>query len=172
MYVRKLSKTSSLYKIKELDDVKNLCSDFLGQEMRTSENTLSVWRSATLEGEDLNDAITAALLASSQVTTSQFLIIDSDALRDADIQTDDSQLGKTAYIGFENLHTNLCDLTYEKIGRLLQIYLRACNDESRTPKIEKDVFKKIILETNAKGVLNFTELQEHMQKAVQQIIKP
>ena len=63
-------------------------------------------------------------------------------------------------------------LTYEKIGRLLQIYLRACNDESRTPKIEKDVFKKIILETNAKGVLNFTELQEHMQKAVQQIIKP
>ena len=72
-YVRKLSKTSSLYKIKELDDVKNLCSDFLGQEMRTSENTLSVWRSATLEGEDLNDAITAALLASSQVTTSQFL---------------------------------------------------------------------------------------------------
>ena len=103
-YVRKLSKTSSLYKIKELDDVKNLCSDFLGQEMLTSENTLSVWRSATLEGEDLNDAITAALLASSQVTTSQFLIIDSDALRDADIQTDDSQLGKTAYIGFEKTH--------------------------------------------------------------------
>ena len=73
-YVRKLSKTSSLYKIKELDDVKNLCSDFLGQEMRTSENTLSVWRSATLEGEDLNDAITAALLASSQVTTSQYRV--------------------------------------------------------------------------------------------------
>lgn len=169
-YVRKLSRPTSLYKLKALDDIKNLCADFLGQDLRTSENTLSVWRSETLEESDLSKAINAALLASSQVNASQFLIIDSEALADADIRTDDSQLGKTAYVGLENLHTNLCDLTYEKIGRLLQIYCNICNDAQRTPKVEKSKFKGIIIEANRLGKLDATVLQEHMQKEIQNVL--
>ncbi len=169
-YVRKLSKPSSLYKLKTLDNVKNLSADFLGQDLRTIDNTLSVWRSETLEAGDLNQAINAALLASSQVNTSQFLVIDSEALDDVGIRTDDSQPGKTAYVGLEQLHTNLFDLTYEKIGQLIQIYCDICNDTQRTPKIEKTKFKEIIVEASNQGKLNITVLQDHMQKEMQKIL--
>lgn len=169
-YVRKLSKPSSLYKLKTLDDVKNLSADFLGQDLRTTENTLSVWRSETLEAGDLNQAINAALLASSQVNASQFLVIDSEALANVGIRTDDSQPGKTAYIGLEPLHTNLCDLTYEKIGQLLQIYCDICNDMQRTPKIEKARFKEIIIEADNQGKLNMAILSDHMKKEIQKVL--
>lgn len=96
-YVRKLSKPSSLFKLQALDNFQNIPADFLGQDLRTSANTLSVWRSESLNQEDINKAINAALLASSQVNTSQFLIIDSDALEQAGIRTDDTEPGITGY---------------------------------------------------------------------------
>lgn len=170
-YIRKLSKPSSLYKLKALININELSADFLGQDMRTSDNTLSVWRSKTLDGPDINRAITAALLASSQINASQFLVIDSDALSFAEIRTDDTQPGKTAYKGFENLHTNLCDLTYEKIGKLIQIYCDVCQDKTRTPKIEKEAFKKVIVKANENGELDFSNLDEHMQKEITNILK-
>ena len=170
-YIRKLSKPSSLYKIKALTDVKDLCADFLGQELRTADNTLSVWRSETLDDAELNKAINAALLASSQINTSQFLIFNSSDLSNAGIQVDDTQPGKTAYIGCEHLHTNLCDLTYEKIGKLLEIYCKVANNSQLTPKIEKSMFKEIICEANKAGVLNMSALQEHMQKEVGNLLE-
>ena len=170
-YVRKLSRPASLFKLRDLDNnFQNLQADFLGQDLRTSANTLSVWRSESLNQEDINRAINAALLASSQVNTSQFLIIDSDALKQAGIRTDDTQPGKTGYSGLEGLHTNLCDLTYEKIGRILQIYCKCCKDEQRTPKIDKKQFKQIIIRANEEQRLNMEALQEHMQKEIQQIL--
>lgn len=169
-YVRKLSKPSSLFKLQALDNFQNIPADFLGQDLRTSANTLSVWRSESLNQEDINKAINAALLASSQVNTSQFLIIDSDALEQVGIRTDDTEPGITGYSGLEGLHTNLCDLTYEKIGYVLQIYCKYCKDEQRTPKIDKGQFKQIIISANEAHCLNMKALQEHMQKEVQQVL--
>lgn len=169
-YVRKLSKPSSLFKLQALDNFQNMQADFLGQDLRTSTNTLSVWRSESLKQEDIDKAINAALLASSQVNTSQFLIIDSDALEQAGIRTDDTEPGKTGYSGLEGLHTNLCDLTYEKIGCILQVYCKCCKDKQRTPKIDKEQFKQIIISANEAQCLNMKALQEHMQKEVQQVL--
>lgn len=169
-YVRKLSKPSSLFKITHLQKIGDLDADFLGQEMRTSGNTLSVWRSETLEKADLYKAIKAALLSSTQINASQFIIIDSDALAEAKIATDDHELGKTAYKGLEHLHTNLCELTYEKIGVLLKLYKDVCGLKERTPKIEKKEFKDIIHEANALNVLDISVLEEHMQKEITQLL--
>lgn len=169
-YIRKLSKPSSLFKLQALNNFQNTHADFLGQDLRTTANTLSVWRSESLDQKDISKAINAALLSSSQVNASQFIILDSDSLAQAGIGTDDSEPGKTAYSGLEGLHTNLCDLTYDKIGKLLQIYCGICKDTQRTPKIEKGQFKEIIITANEKGCLNMTALQEHMLKEVQQIL--
>ncbi|MEQ2521574.1 hypothetical protein WMO24_14225 [Ruthenibacterium sp. CLA-JM-H11] len=169
-YVRKLSKPSSLFKLRDTDNFRNIQADFLGQDLRTSSNTLSVWRSESLDKKDIDKAINAALLASSQVNASQFLIIDSDALEWAGIRTDDTEPGITAYSGLEGLHTNLCDLTYEKIGNLLQVYCKVCEDSQRTPKIDKERFKQIIIMANNENCLNVGVLQEHMQKEIQKVL--
>lgn len=169
-YVRKLSKPSSLYKIQTLEDIKTIYADFLGQDMRTTENTLSVWRSETLNPSDLDNAIKAALLTSSQVNATQFIILDSEELASANIITSNEKPGTTAYKGLENLHTDLCGLTYEKIGALLQLYKKVSANPERTPKIEKKRFKEIIVEANSLGVLDATVLQEHMQKEIAKVL--
>ena len=139
--------------------------------MRTTENTLSVWRSETLNPSDLDNAIKAALLTSSQVNATQFIILDSEELQKANILTSDEKPGKTAYKGLENLHTDLCELTYEKIGTLLQLYQDVSNKPERTPKIEKPKFKEIIVEANDLGVLDTSVLQDHMQREIDKILK-
>lgn len=79
-------------------------------------------------------------------------------------------LNDEGYSGLEGLHTNLCDLTYEKIGCVLQIYCKYCKDKQRTPKIDKGQFKQIIISANEAHCLNMKALQEHMQKEVQQVL--
>jgi hypothetical protein len=152
------------------EDIQTICADFLGQDMRTTNNTLSVWRSETLNPSDLDNAIKAALLTCSQVNATQFIILDSEALSRADISTSDEQPGKTAYKGLENLHTDLCELTYEKIGTLLQLYQDASSQSDRIPKIEKKRFKEIIVEAHSLGALDISVLQDHMQKEVAKVI--
>lgn len=169
-YVRKLSRPAVLQKLQNISDVNELYADFLGQDMRTSDNQLSVWRSETLEGPDIDRAINAALLACSQINVCQFLIIDSDALSSAEIRTDDTQPGITGYMGLENLHTNLCDLTYEKIGKLVQIYREICQDETRTLKVDKGVFKEVIHKAKEEGALNISILTGHMKKEVMALL--
>lgn len=169
-YIRKLSSTSSLYKLRDPKCTGDICADFLGQDMRTSNDTLSVWRSSTLNEKDVEPAICAALLSSSGIRATQFLIIDSDSLKEFGICTDDSEPGVTAFKGSESLHTNLCDLTYDKIGRLIQIFRSACTDTDRTPKIQKDQFKKIIIDIDKRGQLDLDKLEEHMKKEVQKVL--
>lgn len=169
-YVRKLSKPSSLFKIQTLEDIKTIYADFLGQDMRTKENTLSVWRSETLNPSDLDNALKAALLSSSQLNNTQFIILDSEELASVNITTSNEKPGVTAYKGLENLHTDLCELTYEKIGALLQLYKKISTNPERTPKIEKKRFKEIIVEANTLGVLDVSVLQEHMQNEIAKVL--
>lgn len=170
-YVRRLSKTSNLSKIRTMKSVQTMSADILGQEMKTTGNTLSVWRFSTLDSEEMNDALKAAVLTGTDIVKTQFIILDSDSLTEAGISTDDNQLGKTGYIGLEDTHTNLCDLTYEKIGILLSLYQKAIQDSKRTPVIEKEDMKKIILELQQNDKLNIQAVPEHLGEKISKLLE-
>lgn len=169
-YIRMLSKTSSLDKLATVDNIDELCADFITQEIKTSSNTLSFWHSESLEKGPLDQAISAALLAANKIESTQFIIIDSDALEAHDIHIDDNEPGETGYIGGEKLHSNLCELNYKKIGNLLQIYKSVCMDEQRTPKIKKSQVKEYIKEISSKNLLNTEKVKPELKLKLEKLL--
>lgn len=169
-YVRKLSKTSNLQKIQNNPSPSIVPADFIGQELRTKENTLSVWRCESPDEEGRKDAIKAALFASSELSATQFIIFDSDMLEAAGIKTCDT-VGKTGYKNLEHLHTDLCELTYEKLGRLLDLYYRTSHLKDRIPKIEKEEFKKIALEAYNSNCLDESKMDDHLRNEINKLVK-
>lgn len=170
-YVRRLSKTSNLSKIKTMTNVQTMSADILGQEMKTTGDALSVWRFSTLDSEEMKDALKAAVLTGTDIVKTQFIILDSDSLSEAGISTDDSELGKTGYKGLECTHTNLCNLTYEKIGILLCLYQKIIEDPSRTPAIEREDMKKIICELHQEDKLNVQDVHEHLKEKIKKLLE-
>lgn len=169
-YIRKFSKPSCVSKIKSLVDARQLDADFLGQDMRTSCNTLSVWKSTTLEAGDLNNAICAALLASNALETTSFIILNSEDLFKANITVDDGERGATGYIGRESLHANITGLNIGKVLKLIDIYRSTCLDAARTPVVKKGEFKRFVLEAEKAGSLNVDALQEHLRNSINRLL--
>lgn len=64
-YVRKLSKKSNLFKIKDTTSNNDIDADVLKQELSTSGNTLSFWKCEN--SEDLKDAMKAILLSTTGI---------------------------------------------------------------------------------------------------------
>lgn len=168
-YVRKLSKPPNLQIIQRGSNPQLIPADFIGQEMRTAQNTLSVWRCESLDKEGIQDAIKAALFSSSTISATQFLILDSDMLDQAGIKINDTR-GKTSYKGLNHLHSDLCELTYEKIGILLQLYNEASQLEKRTPKVDKQVFQKIAIDAYHADCLDEDEMDEHFKNEIHRLI--
>lgn len=152
-YVRKI-KNSNLFKIKDCDSCDMIAADVLKQECSTTSNTLSFWKCATLDLDDMKDTLKAILLSTTSIETTQFIIVDDEQLDKCQIETDDSELGKTGYSGFENLHVNLCNLTYGKIGALLSIYKESSTHSDFSPKLQKTDVKRYISEVKQEGLIN------------------
>ena len=168
-YVRKMSKPTNLYKIKEAKDIATVHADFLGQELRTSQNTLSVWRCENMDDVGYQNAIKAALFASSDIIATQLIVLDSEMLEAAGIKTEDVQ-GKTSYVGLNNLHTDLCELTYEKIGILLDLYRKTINLQDRIPKVEKKDFQDFVVDAHRNNLLDESGMDEKFKKAVGKLL--
>lgn len=150
-YVRKI-KNSNLFKIKDCNSCDLIAADVLRQECSTTSNMLSFWKCDTLD--DINDTLKAILLSTTSIETTQFIIVDDEQLNKYQIETDDSEPGKTGYCGFENLHINFCNLTYGKIGALLSIYQESSTRSELVPKLQKAEVKKYISEVKQAGLIN------------------
>ena len=159
-YIRKLSKKSNLYKIKSSETPATIAADVLKQELGTSGNTLSFWKCDNLE--TTRDAIKAILLSTTSIETSQFIIVDDELLNKYQIEIDDTNEGITGYKGFENLHVDFCNLTYEKIGFILSMIKEIAEEEKRTPELKKDEVKRYIIEVKEAGLLNLENLRPEL----------
>lgn len=163
-YIRKLSKKSNLFKIKSTETSANIAADVLKQELGTSGNTLSFWKCDNLD--TIKDAIKAILLSTTSIETSQFIIVDDELLNKYQIEIDDTNEGITGYKGFENLHVDFCNLTYEKIGFILNMIKEVAEEEKRTPELKKDEVKRYIIEVKQAGLLNLENLRPELRSAI------
>lgn len=163
-YIRKLSKKSNLFKIKSSETSATIAADVLKQELGTSGNTLSFWKCDNLE--TTRDAIKAILLSTTSIETSQFIIVDDELLNKYQIEIDDTNEGITGYKGFENLHVDFCNLTYEKIGFILNMIKEIAEEEKRTPELKKDEVKRYIIEVKEAGLLNLDNLRPELRLAI------
>lgn len=163
-YVRKLSNTPNLAKLKLAENVGELGADILRQELGTTDNALSFWKCDSLER--LKDTIKAILLSTTGIKTSQFFILSDKVVDKYGLKMDDTQPGKTGYKGFERLHINMIELTYSKIGTVLQMLNEVFKDSNCTPKLEKEEVKAYILEVIKSDLLNTDGLQDPLKKDI------
>lgn len=164
-YIRKLSKKSNLFKIKDSTVNDDIDADVLRQELSTSGNKLSFWKCEN--SEDLKDAMKAILLSSTGIETSQFIIIEDLVLEKYGIEMDDSEKGATGYKGFEDWHVNFCKLNYGKLGVLLDIIKEIASDENNTPELKREEVKKYIIEVREAGLLNEERLKPELKSAIE-----
>ena len=164
-YLRKMSKTSNLWKIKDSSSIEEIPADVLKQELGTSRNTLSFWKSDSLS--DLKDAILAILLSTTSIETSQFIILNDDILDRYGIKRDFNEKGITAYKGYEDLHVNLCELNYRKIGQMLSIIKEVSEEDSFLLKISRKDVKKYITEAKREGKIDEDNLRPELKVAIE-----
>lgn len=162
-YVRKLSKKSNLFKIRDVS-LNKVEADVLKQELGTSRNTLSFWKCDDIS--DLSDTMKAIILSTTSIETSQFIIVDDELLNKYGIAIDDTELGATGYKGFEKLHVNFCNLDYEKIGKLLNMIREVSEDKARIPELKREQVKKYIIEAREMGLLDEEAIRPELRDAI------
>ena len=168
-YVRKLSNNPNLEKVRNVVDVRELDADILRQELGTTGNSLSFWKCDSLE--KINDTIKAILLSTTGIRTSRFYVLSDEIIEKYGFKMDDSQLGVTGYKGFEQLHINMIELTYSKIGTILKMLNEVFKDPQNTPKLDRDKVKAYIMEVKQAGLLNEDALQDQLRKDIDKYCK-
>ena len=159
-YIRKLSKTSTVAKIKSLSSVNEMSADLLKQELATTDNKLSFWKCESLQ--DKRDTLKAIILSGTKIDNSSFIIVDDNMLDNYNIIRDDSEKGKTAYKGYENLHVNFCELSYQKIGNIVTLMKKSLDNKQYGVVLSRDEVKDCIREVCKAGLLNINEAHEDL----------
>ena len=163
VYIRKLSKKSNLFKIRDATLSSKIEADVLKQELGTTGNTLSFWKGEDIT--DLKNPMKAILLSTTSIETSQFIVIDDEILDKYGIERDYKE-GITGYKGYKNLHVNLCNLDYEKIGIILNIIKEISQDKSHIPELKREDVKKYIIEVKRDGLLDEENIRPELKAAI------
>lgn len=171
-YLRKISNNASIEKINESLGVGSIPADILKHELRTTQNTLSLWK---FDGssDSLDKALKSALLADNSLDVKRYIILTDDILRENGLEVKES-INKTGYIFGESLHCDIVNLNYEKIGFVLKIYKdiiskKAINENEHILKINRLKIKELVMSVIENKELNKENLQEGMNEKIEKI---
>lgn len=171
-YIRKLSNNPNIYKLKNTKNIESIDADILRQEFGTSNNTLSFWQCDNYNCEvEKKNAMKAILLSTSAIKTSQFIIIEDNIAKKYGLKTDDSEPGNTGYEGYEGLHINIVDLTYKKIGDVIEMLCEVVKNKDLTPKLEKEIVKCYIREVMEEDKLNESKIHKDLMKDINKYLR-
>ncbi len=164
-YIRKLSKRTTLSKIKNTDNIHDIGADILKQELSTTNNTLSFWKCTNLE--NTKDTIKAILLSTTSIEASQFIIVNDQLIKKYEIDIDDKVAGNTGYKDHEKLHVDFCNLTYRKIGNILELFKEISEQTCLTRKLEKPEVKNYIDEVISDNMLDKSNIRPELLKDIE-----
>ena len=163
-YIRKLSKKSNLFRIRDAISNSNIEADVLKQELGTTRNTLSFWKCEDIT--DMKNVMKAILLSATSIETSQFIVINDEMLDKYGIERNYEDKGITGYKGYENLHVNLCNLDYEKIGAILNIIKEISKNKTYIPELKREDVKRYIIEVKRDGLLDEENIRPELKAAI------
>lgn len=165
LYLRKLSNNPNYEKIKNADEIGDLAADILKQELATTNNCLSFWKCENID--DIDDTIKAILLSTTAIKCSRLFALSDEIINKYGFKMDDTEPGLTGYSGFENLHINMIELTYSKVGTVLNMLREAFQDPNSITKIDKAKVKIYIDEVIKSGRLNKEALNDDLLQDIE-----
>lgn len=112
-YVRKIARAKWNLKIIGSENViQNYRADAIANDMRTTNDTLSFWRTDSLEPEDVNPIIVINSLLGDSITKIDLLCIPEEMISEFDLEQVD---GNTILYSFKDRHYNVVELTVKKL---------------------------------------------------------
>ena len=113
-------------------------------DLRTQNNTLSVWRADSQE--DIDDAIVAMSLNRTDVSKMIALLLDEKELSAMQIDCSDKNPGKApgAVESIKKKHRDLIEIDYKRLGVLSEHMMKIVHDKSRRVEVTKPNLKKLL----------------------------
>lgn len=130
----------------------SICGDTIA-DLRTRNNTLSVWKADT--EDEINAAITALALSRDSVQKMVCLLLDSNDLSDIDIQLDET-LGDSC--GLDEIllknHRDMKDIDFWKLGFLAEYMMKQTKDKTNIKNITKDQVTSLLNKYKNDGLIH------------------
>lgn len=160
-YVRKLSKISSLNRIKCTDKtvVPDEVSADLLKEFNTHDNTLSFWQCENLT--DINETLKAIIFSGNKIENLQFIVFNDNDFTNYHIGITPCD-GKTGYRNFEKKHIDIINLTYKKIGSLLLLLKNISEQSNFLPYKDRNEIKNYIKEAYTQNLVDEQKLNQDL----------
>ncbi len=174
-YVRKFARAKWSLLEKETEDIiDNYKADTIANDMRTTGNTLSLWKVDSLSDTDIEPVIVINSLLGDTISKLDLIFIPEQLIENYTLEQKD---GNTVVANYSNLHYNVTQLTVGKhilFAKEIMLKLIALENQSSKqpdyqPLIRRYQEKKqleMIEKWIQKGEIDFSQLKEKQQKAI------
>lgn len=132
-------------------------------DLRTTDNSLSVWKADT--SEDLNDALVALALNRDKVDKIAYCFLDETILNRIEIQLSGEKQG--AGPGLDSVilskHRDLIDLDFWRLGYLAEYMLSLLNDTNNQKVISRLNVKHLLVDYKDAGKIDITKMNPKLK---------
>ena len=149
-YVRKIARSKwALLNQQSEDILGNYKADTIANDIRTTNNTISLWKTEDLTEENMEPLIVVNSLLGDTISKMELLIIPEDLLEDFSLQQED---GNTIVSRYRSAHYNVEHLTVNKhIQFARDVVLNIVKSENEKPNKPSD--EKLIIRIRDKDQL-------------------
>ncbi len=138
-------------------------ADAITNCLRTQQNKLSVWR---IKSEDeIENAVLAISSGQTHLETFDIVILSSEHLKQNGIKFMPTEGETAAKIPKEDMHFDMIDLTYEKLG-IIAYHIVEKFKEKKVFRYTKGKLKDILINANNEKRLNINELSENIKNII------
>ncbi len=132
-YVRKVE----LVRWEDFKNFKDLPAETIVKDLRANNNELSVWEIDSLN--ELEDVAIAFATCGDKKITVELVAIEQEKVR-GKLEVSKSP-SKTPYIRFKAKHCNICNLTFETLGKFAQMILDSKEDSKLCCEVDFNTIK-------------------------------
>ena len=161
--------TLSKWEPKQGLTVGEISADALTSDLRTKNNSLSFWRCGVGKPDDFEEAVLAMAAARDHVDKLDVVWLDDDELL-TDGQTLNNTKGRTPVQGLVDLHVDVCQLDYVRLGRVARRVVSAIEEE-RFFRLRKSGVKALLVEAVRQKRVKLGDLKTSIQAEVQKSLE-
>lgn len=155
----------------EICSISELNADLMTADLRTTGNTLSLWR---IENEEELQSAVLALAASSKTSKIEnvsVVWIPEELFSSKGIRIDNANVGDTVIFDLQNTHRDACDLTYKKLGDVAEIIMNEMLKEGHYKKFTKSEIKTALSNAYLDDRITEEKCNEDLIQEIKKLIK-
>lgn len=171
--VRKLAKRDKLTELCQKDNIEDIYADIPTTEFRTKKGTLSTWHINSLD--ELNEAVLAIAVSSSEITKMDFIIIDTSLLEKYALEYKQTYAGQDIAIpDLQNTHYDVINISIGKLVECTKLYRDIISDDPDGEKYVirfaageiKDLLKEAVKNNRVDREKASKKLKEELDKLI------